>query len=219
MSQVSLFGNPPARTPRGFRRMIVTVSGLHGTGKSTYAAHLAKSLRLRRVSAGQLFRQIARERHVTLEDFGKTALDDPSIDRLIDEETMKEAEEGNVVIDGQLAGWVLKEKSDLRIYLTAPDDVRVLRIAKRDGVGLEEAKRQTAQRERIQIERYRRHYGLNVEDKSIYHLVLDSSILPLEDTGKILLMTARARAKVMSVDQASLKLGAGRPTRTCKGRH
>ena len=219
MPQLSFFGDPPARTPRGFRRMIVTVSGLHGTGKSTYAAQLAKSLRLRHVSAGQLFRRIARERHVTLEDFGKTAFDDPSIDRLIDEETMKEAEKGSVVIDGQLAGWVLKEKSDLRIYLTAPDGVRLLRIAKRDGLGLEEAKRQTVQRERIQIERYRRHYGLNVEDKSIYHLVLDTSILPLEDTGKILLMTARVRAKVMNVDQASLKLGASRPTRARKRRH
>src|SRR5215510_3330761 len=101
--------------------MIVTVSGLHGTGKSTYAAHIAKGLGLRHVSAGVLFRRIARERHVSLEVFGKEALEDPSIDRLIDEETMKEAELGDVVIDGQLAGWVLKEKSDLRIYLTAPD--------------------------------------------------------------------------------------------------
>jgi len=111
--------------------MIVTVSGLHGTGKSTYAVRLAKSLKLRHVSAGVLFRRIAKERNVSLEEFGKTALDDPSIDRFIDDETMKEAEKGNVVIDGQLAGWVLKENSDLRIFLTAPDDVRLARIAKR----------------------------------------------------------------------------------------
>jgi CMP/dCMP kinase len=199
--------------------MIVTVSGLHGTGKSTYAAQLAKGLKLRHVSAGVLFRRIAKDRRVSLEDFGNSALEDPTIDRLIDEETMKEAEMGDVVIDGQLAGWVLKEKSDLRIYLTAPDDVRLARIARRDGLELDEAKRQTAQRERVQLERYRRHYGLNVEDKSIYHLVLDTSILSIDETAKVLLMTASGvRSRMMEGVQASLKLRSGRASRVLRGR-
>ena len=89
--------------------MIVTVSGPHGTGKSTYAAQLAKALGLRHVSAGLVFRRLAKERDVSLEEFGKIALKDPAIDRLVDAETMKEAEVGEVVVDGQLAGWVLKE--------------------------------------------------------------------------------------------------------------
>ena len=199
--------------------MIVTVSGLHGTGKSTYAAQLAKGLKLRHVSAGVLFRRIAKDRRVSLEDFGNAALEDPTIDRLIDEETMKEAEQEDVVIDGQLAGWVLKEKSDLRIYLTAPDDVRLARIARRDGLELDEAKRQTVQRERVQLERYRRHYGLNVEDKSIYHLILDTSILSIGETAKVLLVTARGvRSRMMNGVQASLKLRSGRASRVLRGR-
>ncbi len=199
--------------------MIVTVSGLHGTGKSTYAAQLAKGLKLRHVSAGVLFRRIAKDRRVSLEDFGNAALEDPTIDRLIDEETMKEAEQGDVVIDGQLAGWVLKEKSDLRIYLTAPDNVRLTRIARRDGLELDEAKRQTVQRERVQLERYRRHYGLNVEDKSIYHLILDTSILSIGETAKVLLVTARGvRSRMMNGVQASLKLRSGRASRVLRGR-
>ncbi len=198
--------------------MIVTVSGLHGTGKSTYAAQLAKGLKLRHVSAGVLFRRIAKDRNISLEDFGNSALEDPTIDRLIDEETMKEAERGDVVIDGQLAGWVLKEKSDLRIYLTAPDDVRLARIARRDGLELDEAKRQTVQRERVQLERYRRHYGLNVEDKSIYHLVLDTSILSIDETAKVLIMTARGvRSRMMKGVQARLKLRSGRASRVLRG--
>ena len=198
--------------------MIVTVSGLHGTGKSTYAAQLAKGLKLRHVSAGVLFRRIAKDRNISLEDFGNSALEDPTIDRLIDEETMKEAERGDVVIDGQLAGWVLKKKSDLRIYLTAPDDVRLARIARRDGLELDEAKRQTAQRERVQLERYRRHYGLNVEDKSIYHLVLDTSILTIDETAKVLLVTARGvRSRMMKGVQARLKLRSGRASRVLRG--
>ena len=104
--------------------MIITVSGPHGTGKSTYAARLAKALHIRHVSAGALFRKIAKERKVSLEELGEKALEDPSIDKLVDARTIAEAEKGNLVVDGQLAGWVLKDRSDLRIYLTAPENVR-----------------------------------------------------------------------------------------------
>ena len=170
--------------------MIITVSGPHGTGKSTYAARLAGALRIRHVSAGALFRRIAKERRVSLEELGENALDDPSIDKLVDERTMAEAEKGNLVVDGQLAGWVLKDKSDLRIYLTAPEDVRLERIAKRDKVALEEARVQTEQRESVQRERYSRHYGFQVEERCIYHLVLDTSLGSIEDTSKVLVSAA-----------------------------
>ena len=170
--------------------MIVTVSGPHGSGKSTYAAKLAGSLALRHVSAGMLFRKLAEEKKVSLEKFQEMAAADPSIDRLVDERTMMEAERGDVVVDGQLAGWVLKEISDLRILLTAPLVVRLERIAARDHISLEEARRQTLHREAVQAERYRKHYGFSVDDWSIYHLILDTSFGSIEDTAKILLAAA-----------------------------
>jgi CMP/dCMP kinase len=170
--------------------MIITVSGPHGTGKSTYAARLAESLRLRHVSAGSLFRRIAKEKKLSLEKLGENALEDSSIDKLVDERTMTEAEKGSVVVDGQLAGWVLKDRADLRIYLMAPEDVRLERIAKRDKVTLEEARVQTEQRESVQRERYSRHYGFQVEDRSIYQLVLDTSLGSIEDTANVLISAA-----------------------------
>lgn len=170
--------------------MIISVSGPHGTGKSTYAAHIANALHIRHISAGVLFRRLAREKGLTLEELGKEALDDPVFDKLVDERTVKEAEKGDVVVDGQLAGWILKDKADLRIYLTAPGPVRLERIAKRDKVSLGKARLQTEQRESIQRDRYLRHYGLNVEDNSIYHLVLDTSLGSINDTAKVLIDAA-----------------------------
>lgn len=170
--------------------MIITVSGPHGTGKSTYAARLAEALRIRHVSAGALFRRIAKERKISLEELGENALGDPSIDKLVDERTIAEAEKGNLVVDGQLAGWVLKDRSDLRIYLTAPENIRLERIARRDKVTVEEARVQTEQRESVQRERYSRHYGFQVEERSIYHLVLDTSLGSIEDTAKVLVSAA-----------------------------
>ncbi|HWY28290.1 MAG TPA: AAA family ATPase, partial [Candidatus Sulfotelmatobacter sp.] len=185
--------------------MIITVSGPHGTGKSTYAARLADALRIRHVSAGALFRRIAKEKRISLEDLGENALEDPSIDKLVDERTIAEAEKGNLVVDGQLAGWVLKDRSDLRIYLTAPEDVRLERIAKRDKVTAQEARLQTKQRESVQRERYSRHYGFHVEDLSIYHLVLDTSIGSIEDTAKVLVSAAIMVSRAKKAQRKSTK--------------
>src|SRR5207245_8626475 len=103
------------------------------------------------------------------------------------ERTGGDAAGGDGVVEGQLAGWVLKEISDLRVLLTAPLVVRLERIAARDRVSLEEARRQTLHREGLQAERYRKHYGFSVDDWSIYHLILDTSFGSIEDTAKILL--------------------------------
>jgi len=197
-------------SPRPFFQrfnMIITVSGPHGTGKSTYAARLARALRIRHVSAGTVFRRIAKEKKISLEELGEKALEDPSIDKLVDERTIAEADKGNVVVDGQLAGWILKDRSDLRIYLTAPEDIRLERIAKRDKVTLKEAQAQTEQRESVQRERYLRHYGFQVEDRSIYHLILDTSLGSIGDTAKVLVSAALMvrRAKRPSENRRNLK--------------
>src|SRR2546429_10017423 len=108
--------------------------------------------------------KLADERKVSLEKFQELPAADPNFDRLVNERTMAEAERGDIVVDGQLARWVLKEISDLRVLLTAPLVVRLERIAARDRVSLEEARRQTLHREGLQAERYRKHYGFSVDD-------------------------------------------------------
>jgi cytidylate kinase len=157
------------------------------------------------VSAGALFRRIAKEKRISLEELGEKALEDPSIDKLVDERTIAEAEKGSVVVDGQLAGWVLKDRSDLRIYLTAPEEVRLERIAKRDRVTPEEARVQTEQRESVQRERYSRHYGFQVEERSIYHLVLDTSLGSIEDTAKVLVSAAIMVRRAKQAQRKSTK--------------
>ena len=41
--------------------MIITISGLHGTGKSTIGKKLAENLGIRYYSTGQAFRELANE--------------------------------------------------------------------------------------------------------------------------------------------------------------
>jgi len=173
------------------RGLIITVSGPHGTGKSTYAKALAEALNLRYVSAGELFRDLAKQHKLSLEDFSRRAADDPSIDRLLDERTKAEAKRGGVVIDAQLGAWMVGDQADVKVLLTAPDAVRFKRIAGRDGRVMADAMRETENRESIQRQRYRKYYGIDVTDLSIYDLKIDTSLYPIDKTKAIIIDAVR----------------------------
>lgn len=170
---------------------VITVSGPHGTGKSTYAKALAEALNLRYVCAGELFRELAKERKMTLERFSKLAAEDPSIDRTIDERTKTEARKGGVVIDAQLAAWMVKELATSKLLLVAPDAVRFRRISERDRTTVAEAEKETLIRESIQKERYRKYYGVDVSDLSIYDMKIDTSLHSIEETRSIIIDSVR----------------------------
>ncbi len=175
--------------------IVITMGGPHGTGKSTYAKIIAKEFGLRYVSAGQLFRDLAREKGVTLEELSKQAAEHPDIDHLIDEKSAEEAKKGNVVVEGQLAAWMARDAVQVRIYLKAPDQVRFGRIAHRDHVSCEIAKKQTREREQIQRQRYKRYYGIDIDNMSLYNLILDTGNRSVENVSAELLSRIREMMK------------------------
>ncbi|MHC1563997.1 MAG: cytidylate kinase family protein, partial [Candidatus Hecatellaceae archaeon] len=67
-----------------------------------------------------------------------------------------------------------------------PDEVRFKRIAQRDGLSLEEARRLTLEREKAERERYRRYYGIDLGDLSVYDIILNTELLPLKANIKVL---------------------------------
>lgn len=162
-------------------KRVITIGGLHGTGKSSVADAIAERFDLRRVSAGVIFRQLAAERGLSLEEFSRIAEKDKEIDRLIDDRLKSSAEEGGVVIDGQLAGWMAGDNADLKIMLTAPVEVRVKRIADRDGTDYEDALQETLAREASERERYSEYYGVDISDLSIYDMILDTTDRTLDE--------------------------------------
>jgi cytidylate kinase len=171
---------------------VITVSGPHGTGKSTYARALAADLGLRYVCAGELFRDLARERGMSLEAFSKYAACNPEVDHLIDERTRAEAKTGGVVIDAQLAAWMVRDQADVKLLLVASDKVRFSRIAKRDHVTFEFAKKETLAREGIQRLRYMQYYRIDVTDLSIYDLKIDTGLHSIDFTGRHIVDAVRS---------------------------
>ncbi|MHA2251052.1 MAG: AAA family ATPase, partial [Candidatus Kariarchaeaceae archaeon] len=53
---------------------IVAIGGPHGSGKSSVARKLAENLNMNYVSAGSIFRELANERKISLEEFSSTVL-------------------------------------------------------------------------------------------------------------------------------------------------
>ena len=59
-------------------------------------------------------------------------------------------------------------------------------MAERDGLSYEEARRQTLNRERLERERYLKYYGIDVDDLSIYDIVLNTAKMPIDGNARVL---------------------------------
>ncbi|MFB6132033.1 MAG: cytidylate kinase family protein, partial [Halanaeroarchaeum sp.] len=73
------------------------------------------------------------------------------------------------------AGWMAGEYADIRVWLDAPEDVRAARVADREDVSIEEARRTLHARAESEVVRYRRYYGIDFSDRSIYDLSVNTA--------------------------------------------
>jgi len=156
--------------------MLLTVSGPAGGGKTTFAEMLADALDYEHVSGGDIFRSLADERGHSLVEFNRLAENDDQVDRDLDRRIRSiAAERDDAVLEGRLAGWMAGEHADLRFWLDAPLDVRAARIADREDKSVETARAETTERADSEARRYLDYYDIDIEDRTIYDLVLNTA--------------------------------------------
>jgi cytidylate kinase len=165
--------------------MRITVSGPPGSGTTSLARYLAEKYGLEFISAGEVFRRLAREHDMDLAEFGRLAESDPSVDRMIDarQKEIGEASE-KIVVEGRLSGRMI-ENADLRIWLAASLECRAKRIAGRDGMDEEGALAYTRNRQHSEATRYQTYYDIDISDLSSYDLVLSSETFGVDALGAI----------------------------------
>jgi len=91
-----------------------------------------------------------------------------------------------VVIDGLLTAWMTLNLDTVKIFLTAPEKIRMERISKRDNLPFSEARRVTLLREESEKSRFKKYYNFDLDDYSIYDLVINTSLLSVDSNLKVL---------------------------------
>jgi len=79
------------------------------------------------------------------------------------------------------------EDRDFDNYLdSCPLEERVRRIAEREGRDMEEVDKETRFREENELRRFRKLYGVDLEDLSVYDLVVNTGLFEADGVARIL---------------------------------
>ena len=167
----------------------ITISGLPGSGTTTVAKMLAERLNLNYVNVGMIFREMAEKNKMSLEFFEKYCEEHPEIDVELDKKQEEMMRKGNIIMEGRLSGWIahLKKIPAFKVWLDCNEKERIRRIMEREGGDFFEKREEVKEREESERRRYMKFYGIDLNDTSIYDVVIDTTnITPEKVVEKIL---------------------------------
>jgi len=164
--------------------MIITVSGLAGTGTTSVCQRLKEILGYEYIYAGAIFREEARKMDMPIEEFCHYLEENPQMDKTIDKKVIEFARSyPNTILEGRLAGWMvhLDKLPALKVLLKVPLNISAKRVALRDLSTYEEAMDRVQKRDFRDQERYKKLYNVDLNDESIYDLIIDTSERTVEE--------------------------------------
>ena len=159
----------------------VTVSGHPGSGTSTLVRGLMDRFGWTSLNGGDVFREEAKRRGMSLGDFGELCKNELDVDRSLDEllRQRMQGPDAAHIVESRLAGWWAHhlELPCLRIWLDVSDEERARRVSEREGLALEDAREANRARAAVDGERFMLLYDLVPEDPEPYTHVLDATTL------------------------------------------
>jgi len=212
----------PADSPPGPAVPLITVSATYGSGGSVVAPALAQRLGLpflQRVTttegevalaAAPCHEQLVAEEakttpvHRLLASFTQSMpvgpTQSPLAARHQDDELRCSAEagihglvaDGGGVILGRAAAVVLGRDCGFHVRLDGPPDRRIIQGATVEGVSQEQASARMQTADKARAAYVRRLYRVDPADASLYHMVIDSTAIPLDTVIELILTAARS---------------------------
>ncbi len=200
--------------------MLITISGLSGSGKSSAAKGLSAKIGVPTVDIGQIFRRMAKEHGMDVVTFGPYAEKHPEIDRKLDAAMIRKVKRaGDIILQGRLAGHMTAREGmeAVRIWIAASARTRASRVSRREGVPYRQALSEISQRDRDNRIRYKRTYGLDLNDLSVYDIVVQTDRLSIEEVVTCLVKALNRiwpKKRKMKSTKRKASLPPKRPLRT-----
>ncbi|MEA4956692.1 Cytidylate kinase [bioreactor metagenome] len=170
--------------------MIITIGGLAGSGTTTAADVLSKKIDIPFISAGGIFRDMAKEKGMSLLEFSKFAEDNTAIDIELDKRQAEIAKNSeNLIVEGRLSAYFVE--ADLKIWLLAPLDIRANRVSKRESKSMGVVTEEIIIREESEALRYLDIHNIDINNFDIYDLVLNTNRFDPDSIAKIILTTLK----------------------------
>ena len=161
--------------------VLLTVSGHPGSGTSTLVQGLMQRFGWDSLNGGDVFREEAKRRGMTLGAFGELCKNEPEVDKALDtmlQERMQ-GKDAAQIVESRLAGWWAHrlELPCVRLWLDVSDEERARRVAHREGLSVEDALDANTRRSVVDGERFRLLYDLVPEDPLPYTHIVDATLL------------------------------------------
>jgi CMP/dCMP kinase len=175
----------------------IILSGMPAVGKTTVAQILSKRMGLKTIGGGEILREMAKERGYNPAGEGwwdtkegikflRERKEDPNFDKEADRRMINRINNGDIVVTSYTAPWISKE--GIKVWLSASEEIRAERMAKRDHTNLAEAGAALRIRDRENIELYEKLYKIKFgSDKKPFHIIIDTTKMdPEQITDAIL---------------------------------
>jgi len=164
------------------KKHIITIAGSPGSGKSATAKAVAAALGFRHFSSGDLFRQLAAERGLSIEAMNLSAEAQRDIDLRVDALLQQmDRTEDRLVIDSRMAWhWM---PGSLKVFLVLDPDTAAERIFRQvhaegrtseNAASAAEARASIERRAASEQRRYAALYAVNATDPLNFDLVLNT---------------------------------------------
>ncbi|KAA0206064.1 hypothetical protein EDM68_03585 [Candidatus Uhrbacteria bacterium] len=166
--------------------MIITISGVPGSGKTSAGKIVAEKLGLRFYSIGGLRAKMAEERGITIDELNAIGEQDHTTDTDVDAYQKKLGEtEDNLIIEGRLSWHFIPHSFKIFLDCDRDEAARRIYLAKQYGersdegtyMSAEDARKKLDERMASDTRRYQAIYGLDYQDPSHYDLVIDTTDL------------------------------------------
>ncbi|KZX11223.1 (d)CMP kinase [Methanobrevibacter curvatus] len=170
--------------------MIITIGGLAGTGTTTASEVLSKKLDIPFISAGDIFRTLAKESGMSILEFSEFAEDNNDVDIDIDRRQSEIAKKSeNLILEGRLSAHFVD--ADLKVWLTAPLDIRTNRICDRESKPYDLAIEEILIRENSEALRYKEIHNIDISNLELYDLIVNTNSFNPEAIANLILTSLK----------------------------